>query len=196
MKSVLTILSFIVLATTANAADIGSGPLTENSPADYNIRFHPIPLLVGAASINMDFKIGSNWTVGPELTYWNISVTNTGNNAGKIDVNYSSAGLRANWFKNGTYTDGFYVGPFARYGSTKINTVGSSTVTGDASGTSVGSLFGYGWFWRSFNMMLGGGFAVASGQSTLVNADSAGNRTEIPNKGAGPAGEYSLGWTF
>ncbi|RYZ76104.1 MAG: hypothetical protein EOP04_32465, partial [Proteobacteria bacterium] len=118
MKKVLVSMA-LLLSTSLAVAQTGGGTLlTEKSPQDYNFRFDPLSLLVGRASATLDFKIGENWTLGPDLTYWNINVTSTGSNAGKIDVNYSSAGIRGNWFKNGAFTDGFYVGPFVRYGST------------------------------------------------------------------------------
>jgi hypothetical protein len=191
MKRVFLILALVFSGTSVLA--LNSSP---DSGSKYNFRFSPINLLVGSAVIALDFQLNDQWTLGPELSYWNASLTLNRTTGQKIDVNMSSIGARANWFKNGIYTDGFYIGPFARYSKTSINATGSTTITGDASGVTAGSLFGYGWFWESFNMMLGGGGALATGQSTLVVTDSSGNRTEVPDRGIGLALEYTLGWTF
>jgi hypothetical protein len=186
------ILFTVLLSTSAALAQTE----TSGSGSKYNFRFSPLGLIVGLASISLDIAIHPEWTVGPELSYAKFNVNTSGTNPTSLDVNLASAGLRANWFKNGVYTDGLYVGPFVRYAKTSINASGATTVTGETSGVAAGSLIGYGWFWDSFNMMLGAGAAVASGESNMVVTDSNGNRTAIPNRGVGLAGEFSLGWNF
>lgn len=56
-------------------------------------------------------------------------------------------------------------------------------------------LVGYGWFWDSFNMMLGGGAAVPFGESKVEVTDPNGVKTEKDVR-SGLAIEFSLGWTF
>lgn len=167
-----------------------------SSQNDYNFRFHPISLIVGALSAEFDIRVSDQWTVGPEVNYWNIKFTSAGTSASTFEIHNSSIGVRANWFKNDVFTDGLYVGPFVRYTRATVNATGTTSVTGDASGIYFGSLIGYGWFWDSFNMMLGGGVALASGTSNIVVTESNGQRTEAPNNAAGFTAEYSLGWTF
>jgi hypothetical protein len=194
MKRALILLT--ILLSTSSALAEGE---TSSSGAKYNFRFSPLGLIVGLASVSVDIAIHPEWTVGPEFSYAKFNVSTSGINntsTSTLDVNVASAGLRANWFKNGVYTDGLYVGPFARYATTNINATGATTVTGKTSGVAVGSLIGYGWFWNSFNMMLGAGAALAAGDSNMVVTDSNGNQTTVPNRGAGLAAEYSLGWTF
>ena len=186
------ILFTLLLSSTAAFAQSAMN----TSGSKYNFRFSPIGLLVGLASVSLDVAITPEWTVGPELSYAKFKLNASGTNQTSFDVSLASAGVRANWFKNGVYTDGLYVGPFVRYAKTSIDASGSTTITGESAGVAVGSLVGYGWFWNSFNMMLGGGAALATGVSNMVITDSNGNRTEVPNRGAGFAAEYSLGWTF
>ncbi len=191
MKRALILLTVLMSTSAAFAQSAISG-----TGSKYNFRFSPIGLVVGLAGVTLDVAVCSDWTVGPELSYAKFKVNASGTNQTSFDVSLASAGVRANWFKNGVYTDGLYVGPFVRYAKTSIDASGSTTVTGEVAGVAVGSLVGYGWFWNSFNMMLGGGAAVASGSSNMVVTESNGNRTEIPNRGVGLAGEFSLGWTF
>lgn len=162
----------------------------------YNFRFSPLGLVLGIGNASLDVAINSDWTVGPELSYAKFKLDASGGGGTTYDVNLASAGVRANWFKNGVYTDGLYVGPFLRYAKTSVGSTGATVVTGETAGVAVGSLVGYGWFWNSFNMMLGGGAALAMGESNMVITEANGKRTEIPNRGAGFAGEFSLGWTF
>ena len=191
MKRALILLTILLSSTGVFAQSA-----MNSTGSKYNFRFSPLGLVFGLASASLDIAVNQDWTVGPELSYAKFKVNASGTNQTSFDVNLASAGVRANWFKNGVYTDGLYVGPFVRYAKTSIDASGSTTITGEAAGVAVGSLVGYGWFWNSFNMMLGGGAAVASGSSNMVVIDSNGNRTEIPNRGVGLAGEFSLGWTF
>ncbi len=191
MKSVL-ILIMVLLSTSSVFAQA----VTSTESSKYNFRFSPLALILGIASATLDVVIYPDWTVGPELFYAKFKVNVSGGTGTTYDVNLASAGVRANWFKNGVYTDGLYVGPFVRYAKTSIDASGTTTITGEAAGVAIGSLVGYGWFWNSFNMMLGGGAAVAIGDSNIVVTESNGKRTEIPNRGAGFAGEFTVGWAF
>ena len=191
MKRAIILLTVLLSATGAFAQ---SAMNSEGSK--YNFRFSPLGLLVGIAGVSLDVAVSPEWTVGPELAYAKYRISASGANSTSYDISLASAGVRANWFKNGVYTDGIYIGPFVRYAKTSIDASGSTSITGETAGVAFGSLIGYGWFWNSFNMMLGGGAAVASGVSNIVIVDSNGNRTEVPNRGVGFAAEYTLGWTF
>lgn len=191
MKRIFILITVLLSASAAFA----ESPLVSKT-SKYNFRFLPLGLVVGLASVSLDVAVNPDWTVGPELSYAKFKVDASGTNGASFDVNLASGGIRANWFKHGVYTDGLYVGPFVRYAKTAINSTGTTTVTGETAGVAIGSLIGYGWFWDSFNMMLGAGAAVATGESNMVVTETNGKRTEIPNRGAGPAGEFSLGWTF
>src|SRR5579871_4675339 len=78
----------------------------------YNFRFSPIGLLAGEASVNFDIRIDPNWTLGPEITYWHYKVSADSSIFSEdYEITATGIGARANWFKNGAYTDGLYVGP-------------------------------------------------------------------------------------
>lgn len=149
-----------------------------------NIRFNPLGMLVGYINANVDFKVGSSWTIGPEVGYLNWDFSDTSVSATKF-------GVRANFFLGGNaFEDGWYIGPFAMY----VSAEGKDDITSDtakATGTIIGALFGYGWFWNSFNMMLGLGFQsynINAEATTTVDFDSV-NRT-------GAAFEWTIGWAF
>ena len=114
------------------------------------------------------------------------------------DISAYAFGARANWFKNGNYSDGLYVGPSLRYVNAQLSTTDVlGTTTGSASAIFVGCLVGYGWFWNSFNMMLGGGFTQGLGDTKITITDSSGNKTDVSTAASGGlALEYTLGWTF
>ncbi len=170
-----------------------SSPVAYAANSDsMNLRFGPIGLIIGALSLNMDIAIAPNWTIGPEINYWNIKFTSTTADGSDFEIKALSYGGRANWFSNGNYTDGFYIGPFLRQAETKM-TLGESSAS--VSTLVAGSLFGYGWFWDSFNMMLGGGFAAGLGDAKVKLTDSLGATTEREVV-TGLSAEYTLGWTF
>jgi hypothetical protein len=164
------------------------------SSAEYNARFAPISLLVGALDVSFDVKIMPDWTVGPKLRYAKASYTLTGSS---FEVTAFNIGARANWFKNGAFTDGLYVGPSVAYYSAKASGGSlSSTATAEASGLMIGALVGYGWFWQSFNQMLGIGLNTGLGDMKIKAQDNAGSYTEVSAPMGGLDIEYSLGWTF
>src|SRR4051812_32839201 len=80
-----------------------------------NFRFDPLGLLLGMASVNLDIAVNPEWTVGPQLAYWQLKVGQAGDFTSDFEVKAYSFGARANWFANGVYTDGLYVGPSLRY---------------------------------------------------------------------------------
>jgi hypothetical protein len=162
-----------------------------------NFRFSPLGLLIGGISVDLDFKVAPDWTIGPALSYYHLRLTSTGDFESDFDVTGYAVGARANWFHNGTFTDGLYVGPSVGYATFKVT---SSDSAGDASATASGAragcLVGYAWFWDSFNIMLGGGFDVSLGDSKLVVKSRSGTQEEIHYASGGLDGEFSLGWTF
>ena len=191
MKRALILLT-VLLSTSQAFAQSGMN----STGSKYNFRFSPLSLLIGVANVSLDVTIAPDWTLGPSLSYAKFKIDANGNNGTSYDVNLASAGVRANWFRNGVYTDGLYVAPFVTYLKTSIEASGTTTVTGDAAGVAFGGIVGYGWFWNSFNMMLGAGAAAATGESNMVVTDNNGNRTDVPNRGVGLTGEYTIGWTF
>ena len=191
MKLRLLVLSCsISLATAASVA-------CADSADTMNFRFSPIGLIVGSVDVGLDFAVAPQWTVGPQVNYWHRHVGASSGFTSDWDVKAYGVGARANWFKNGVYTDGLYVGPSLMYASVKVTNDDSfGTTTGTASGLFAGGLVGYGWYWSSFNMMLGGGFTVGLGDTKVTVTSSNGTKTDVSTSIAGLALEYSLGWTF
>lgn len=193
MKHVIFVLIYFIFTSSAFSENVEL-----NSSSRYNIRFEPLRLVVSNFSINvLDIKVSSNWTVGPELGYLKYSVSSAGNSSSKIYVDTSFIGVRTNWFKNGVYTDGLYVAPFARFAKTDITAPSGSAIVGKASSSVLGCFIGYGWFWNSFNMMLGISPVIGSNWSPVVVTDQTGfNTNHLSDRFADASGEYTLGWTF
>ncbi|WP_413289766.1 hypothetical protein [Bdellovibrio sp. HCB337] len=191
MKNVLMVLTALFVSSSAMAYD-------QKPTADYNFRFSPIGLLVGSIGVDLSKAITPEWTVGPELNYWKFSLSSTdAAYTSDYDISSSKIGVRANWYKNGVYTDGLYVGPSISYASAKVTTTDAlGEVTGEASGLFLGCLVGYGWFWDSFNMTLAGGAQTGLGDTKVKVTDSSGETTDVSSLSAGVALEYNLGWTF
>jgi hypothetical protein len=164
----------------------------------YNFRFSPVTLLIGLVGVDLDIKVSDQWTVGPELAYWHFSLSETGDFTQSVDITAFAVGARANWFLNGTYTDGLYIGPSLKYVSVKATTANDvESLSGTASVLQASVLVGYGWFWPSFNMMLGGGLALPLGNQDVTVTDSNGDKVSENISSTGSlALEYSLGWTF
>jgi Protein of unknown function (DUF3575) len=178
----------IFLISTAGFADNKDGS---------DFRFRPIGLLVGAIGLDYDIALSENWTLGPEIQYWHLRSNEASDFTSKYDIIAWGIGARANWFANGKFTDGLYVGPSLGYANFKVTTTDSNgDVSGSSSAMLAGCLVGYGWFWDSFNQMLGGGVNIALGSASVNIMDASGNSTSVSTSIAGLAIEYSLGWTF
>lgn len=187
MKWLLSILCAMVFS---------HGAFADNSDS-MNFRFAPVPLIVGAMTVNFDFAVGDSWTLGPELSFWHRSYSSSVFSDG-YKITSFGGGVRANWFNNGIYTNGLYVGPSLT--ATSVNLKASDTTgeyTANATVLVASSVVGYAWFWKSFNMMLGGGLNLALGKSKVTVKDPSGNETSSNIQPfGGLALEYSLGWTF
>ena len=174
-------------------------PALSESNDQFNARFSPLGLIIGGLYANFDVKIAPQWTVGPDLGYFRFSM--------KSDANYFltdykvtaySLGARANWFVNGAFNTGLYVGPTLRYMNVKVTTTdGGGDVSGETGGAFIACVVGYSWFWDSFNMMLGGGGTFGLGTNDIKVKRSNGTETSVTsNNIAGVVVEFSLGWTF
>ncbi len=163
-----------------------------------NFRFNPMAILIGGLTLITDFKIADQWTIGPELSATSFKLTSTSGPSEDTSVQTYSIGARGNWFRNGVFNDGFYVGPFVTFASAKArldDTNGS--VAKYKSAFFGGAVGGYAWFWKSFNAMLGGGLTLPLGTAKVEVENSRGARTDAYINGTGVAIlEVSLGWTF
>jgi hypothetical protein len=164
----------------------------------FNFRFSPLSVLLNGAALGLDIAITDQWTIGPALEWANFDFGQTGILTEDIEIKVFGIAARANWFANGTYTDGFYIGPYLQYVKAEAESSdGISSVEGKVNAIYAGSLFGYGWFWDNFNIMLGAGFGLGVGDTKIEVKDSSGNEvTKVNSSGGVFAGEFTLGWTF
>jgi len=189
----LLIAAVAAISSPALAQD-EAGESSSGSGNTFNARFSPLGLIIGSFNLTLDIAVGEDWTVGPQLSYTDFSV---GNEDARFENEGYSAGVRANWFKNGVYTDGLYLGPSITYSkveATYTDTDGRA-LTGSAKGPAVSLLAGYGWFWDSFNIMLGLGATANLGDKFVKIRDRFGDE-KTSKASTALAGEFSLGWTF
>lgn len=100
---------------------------------------------------------------------------------------------------NGVYTDGLYVSPQFAFSNAKVSATDSlgNSAEGEASSLIVSGLVGYGWFWDSFNIHLGGGLGLPVGASKVKVKNSDGTEESVDFSRTGRlALEFNLGWTF
>lgn len=149
-----------------------------------NVRTSPLGLLAGALVIEADFPIDTHWTAGPTLFSYRFKVDDT-------SITGTSFGGRANWHKNGIFTDGLYASPQLSFVSASAE-LGSSSASVTA--TVLSGTVGYGWFWpEGFNMLLGGGLSLPIGTAKLkLN----GEEYDAYAGGAGIGLEWTAGWIF
>lgn len=167
------------------------------SDDQYDFRFNPLGILVGAIEADFNIAVDSNWTLGPQLGLLHHKYPSSGSYTTPYDTKAFAAGIRANYFRNGNFTDGLYVGPSLKWAGVKIETNDNNgPVTGSAALTIASCVVGYGWFWDSFNIMLGGGLQLGVGASHVEITNSSGQKDWIPHHVSSLTGEFSLGWTF
>jgi hypothetical protein len=129
--------------------------------------------------------------------HWNLR--SSGSFTGDYDIKAFAIGGRANWYANGVYTDGLYVSPQFAFSNAKVSATDSlgNSAEGEASSLIVSGLVGYGWFWDSFNIHLGGGLALPVGTSKVKVKNSDGTEESVDFSRTGRlALEFNLGWTF
>jgi Protein of unknown function (DUF3575) len=162
----------------------------------YNIRFGPLGLLIGFDSLHFDVAVAPDWTVGPEVTYMKWDLSDTQFNS--LNWQEYSIGARANWFNNGVYNDGFYVGPSLSYQVAKLSATDNTGYYADVSTSYfvLGCLGGYGWFWDSFNIMLGLGAKTSLTSPTVTVNTSTGPTSVSIGVVSGIDTEFSLGFKF
>lgn len=187
MKKLLLTIAAVALTQIAHA---GSEDKT-------NVYFNPVGLALGTLNLGADFAIAPNWTVGAFAGYVNLNLDKSGSLTEEVKIKGYTAGARGNWFMNGTFTDGLYVSPIAMYLNVKGETANNQgNLDADGNGTYIGGMVGYGWFWDSFNMMLGAGALTPLGDSKIKFQDQTGGPAEEKTIYSTVSAELNLGWTF
>lgn len=157
-----------------------------------NLRFSPVGLLIGYLNVDFDFKLNDNWTLGPTVSYWSVSTSATGGFTQDIKLTATAFGARANWHKNGVFTDGLYVSPIVQIISASAS---SGSTTASVSTWGLQGLVGYHWFWDSFNLSLGGGFGMTGAAKAKVEEPGRSAEVNLSRSG-GLALDFMLGFTF
>jgi uncharacterized protein YxjI len=171
-----------------------TGPLIKDK---YNFRLNPL-IFLGAVNGNFDFRISRDWTVGLQGAYLQAKLGPTGTFNSDFNITAYGIGARANWFFDGAFKDGYYLGPSLEYLAVNIKTSDAfGPANGSATGMMASCLVGYGWFWdEGFNIMLGGGYGTVLGASGITIKDSAGNQQTITANLSGLTFEISIGFAF
>lgn len=163
-----------------------------------NFRFNPLAVMLGGLTGTLDFRIHPEWTLGLEMGFINYKLTSNLGPPEDTDLWSHSLTVRSNWFKNGVFQEGMYVGPFVSYAAAQARLVDKNgNIKNRADGVFAGAVLGNAWVWESFNVMLGGGLTLPMGQSKVQVENSNGTRTDAFINGSGILIlELSLGWTF
>ena len=178
---------------------VGMMSFAQAAPDDKaNFRFNPMVVFMGGLTVATDFKISEQWTFGPELSLTSFKLTSTSGPSEDTAIHTYSITARGNWFRSGVFNDGFYVGPFVSFASAKARLEDvNGSVTKERTAVFGGAVGGYAWFWKSFNVMVGGGLTLPFGTAKVEVENSRGARTDAYINGNGVAIlEVSLGWTF
>ena len=109
-------------------------------------------------------------------------------------------GVRGNWFRNGVFQDGWYASPVVQYLNAKVATISNGQdLSASVSVVVLTGLFGYHWFWDSFNLRLGGGLSLKAGPSKIhveSSNSSYANDVSYSPTSLGLAFDFMTGWTF
>ena len=191
---------FFVLCAMLCAPLPSSAAAKSSSAGDqtFNVRVSPFGLIVGWVNVDADIRIGDFITVGPSLTYFNLSASAT-TNADSSSVKATRLGVRGNYFGDGVFTDSWYVSPILAAIREEITVrSGSLSASATPSGLELSLLGGYHWFWENgFNLCLGGGVVTTNLGNTTKITYSDGTTTDLGNyRSTGVALDFMLGWAF
>lgn len=185
---------FLILAAIA-LFSIATLSSTSRADDSFDFRFSPLGLLIGGIDVSLDVAVSPQWTLGPELSYTHLAV---GGSSSDFSLKGYSAGVRGNWFHNGVFKSGLYLAPAIHIRDIAVayTATDGTTSTGKLTGPSASFIVGYGWFWDSFNILLGGGLESQIGKSSITVVDNKGTSHTDSAAGTSLIGEFSLGWTF
>lgn len=156
---------------------------------DWNLHFSPLGLLIGGLNGGVDYRITEDWAVGPEISYYSLSL-------GDVTVKAMGAAARGIYGFNGAFEDGGYFGAGLGFSSVEASATSLGTTYSASVSAPVYNLgLGYQWFWSSFNIRLGG---VISGvlADKIVIKDNSGNEVSSYSTSAGLGILFDFGFVF
>lgn len=165
-----------------------------NSSDDMNVTFSPILPLIGTLMVEVEKTISSDWTLGG-MAAAGKRTEDSDYIFGGYETTTRALGVTSYWYKNGVYTDGLFLNPSLYYSAVTLKTT-DRTLSADGSAFVASFVAGYGWFWDSFNMKLGGGLASAVGGVDVTVRDQNGNSLKSAQYASGLVLVYNIGWTF
>lgn len=180
MIAVVSFSFFILLCGRAHAQE-------EN----WNLRTSPLSLLVGTANLRLDYRLGENWMIGPEIEGLNHRING-------VKVRAGSLGLYAVYHFAGVFADGAYLdfgARAARFHATGTDSGGAERHA-DVNDSGLRVLGGYHWFWLPFNLNLGAGLVSNSIRRISITDASGGEVNHIDVKPLSLALDFSLGYAF
>jgi hypothetical protein len=180
----------------AQSEPVPSAPAS--SDKHFNARISALGPLIGLYSLSLDMAVDSQWTIGPNINYWSFKLSSSNSTYSDFTVKSFGVGGRAHWFANGVFNSGIYIRPFVSWNkaTARLTDSSGSAVEGSASGMTAGGLLGYGWFWDSFNIMLGVGYSAGLGSTEVKVKYSNGTEEKVSSKTSGLDAEFTIGYTF
>jgi hypothetical protein len=157
----------------------------------WNLRTSPLSLLVGTANLRLDYRLGGNWMIGPEIEGLNHRINGVKVRAGALGVYavYHFAGV----FADGAYLD--FGARAARFHASGTDSSGAERHA-DMNDSGLRVLGGYHWFWLPFNLNLGAGLVSNSIRRIAITDASGKEVNHVDVKRLSLALDFSLGYAF
>ncbi len=175
----------------SEATEDGTVPSAEKK---WNAAANPLFIVDNLYRLNFVYRVGTNWTVGPDFGYAFGASAST-NSVRSTTTNYL-LGVRTEWMPKGTLQNGWYLSPTFDIASIKIAATRGSTTGSAQYYTYFAQLFGgYRWFFDDINLTAGAGYAVSGTTSAPITFSDGSTRT-LTLPGGGLTYEALIGWTF
>lgn len=159
---------------------------------NWNLRFEPISWLVGATNVELNYAVGSNFTIGGGLVAWNVELLD-------IEIGLNEYHVRGDYWFAGAFQQGWYLSGIYSTINMNLQTTDSLGTEYEADVSATGFKFfgGYRWLWENFNLELGYGFVSYNfdDKLTLKASDGSTQEEDLPAV-TGTGLEFNMGWTF
>jgi hypothetical protein len=180
------ILRFILAAILLVSASITQSVALAAPPPpagpQFNVRIHPLHILVDSFGADLEFKGGDNWSVGPSLAFWSKDKGASFKSRASL---IAARGMYT--FDHDRFSDGWYVGPFLGFASIEVEKIGPFAAQGKGSGNGLvlGSYGGHQWFWNEFSVNVGAGLALSSAGDVSVDYITSGTSEKVDSETIG-----------
>lgn len=173
---------------------VGSSTLGSVETATWwglNVKLHPVVLLLGVASLDVDYRLAESFTAGLVGTFFNRDLFG-------VNLRGNMIGARGTYAFRGAFSSGAYLAGQLERGRLEASTPDlwgrSASVTSEP--TNLSFLCGYQWFGERFNFNIGAGYLRTDiGRLALRDLNGQVVR-EISLPFPPVTGELALGVTF